>query len=365
MGSPLGPIIANIFMNDFEEKHMEELINKGVKSWDRFVDDTCVIVKFKENADQILNFLNEQHNKIKFTLETEKDNSLNFLDVKIKRKDNLCLETSTYRKPTFTGVMLNWNSLTSIRYKTGLIKCLLDRLNKICSSEQQKEIEMAQLRLILLNNNYPSKIIDKEFEKFLKYKTSLNTEIIDNEIKTKYISLPYINDRSEMVASKLKRLVKAYYPKINLRVAFKSPAQLGDHFPFKDRVEDPSKQSNVVYHLKCLNCDEEYIGKTTRICSKRMSEHEHSDPSSHVYQHNIKVGHKIDFENVKILDRASNDYKLQLKEMLWIRKFNPSLNRQMNSELFTLIIRNTQKENYITRDIQKHLKPKKNPEDKS
>ena len=43
-----------------------------------------------------------------------------------------------------------------------------------------------------------------------------------------------------MVASKLKRLVKAYYPKINLRVAFKSPAQLGDHFPFKDRVKDPS-----------------------------------------------------------------------------------------------------------------------------
>ena len=194
----------------------------------------------KNNANQILNYLNEQHNKIKFTLETEKDNSLNFLDVKIKRKDNLTLKTSTYRNPTITGVMSNWNSLTSIRYKTGLIKCLLDRLNKICSSEQQKEIEMAPLRLILLNNNYPSKIIDKEFEKFLKYKTSLNTEIIDNEIKTKYISLPYINYRSEMVASKLKRLVKAYYPKINLRVAFKSPAQLGDHFPFKDRVEDPS-----------------------------------------------------------------------------------------------------------------------------
>ena len=53
MGSPLGPIIANIFMNDFEEKHMEELINKGVKSWDRFVGDTCVIIKLEENAKLI------------------------------------------------------------------------------------------------------------------------------------------------------------------------------------------------------------------------------------------------------------------------------------------------------------------------
>ena len=41
-------------MNDFEEKHMEELKNKDVKSWDRFADDTCVIVILKENAYQIL-----------------------------------------------------------------------------------------------------------------------------------------------------------------------------------------------------------------------------------------------------------------------------------------------------------------------
>ena len=68
---------------------------------------------------------------------------------------------------------------------------------------------------------------------------------------------------------------------------------------------------------------------------------------------------------MKILDRASNDHKLQLKEMLWIRKFNLSLNRQMNSELFTLIIGNSQKETYITRDNQKYLKPNKNPADKS
>ena len=35
------------------------------------------------------------------------------------------------------------------------------------------------------------------------------------------------------------------------------------------------------------------IGKTTRICSKRMSKLEYTDPSLHVYQHNLKDGHKI------------------------------------------------------------------------
>ena len=46
-----------------------------------------------------------------------------------------------------------------------------------------------------------------------------------------------------------------------------------------------------------------------------------------------------------------------LKEILLIRKFNPSLNGQMNSELFTVIIRNTQQESHKTRNIQKNLKP--------
>jgi hypothetical protein len=65
------------------------------------------------------------------------------------------ISTSTYRKPTFTGVMPNWNSLTSIKYKKGLINCLLDRSNKICSSNEQKILEMEDLRNILLAYNYP------------------------------------------------------------------------------------------------------------------------------------------------------------------------------------------------------------------
>ena len=166
MGSPLGPIIANIFMNHFENKHMSELEALGVKCWLRYVDDTFVIIKNKANAEIILDFLNRQHNTIKFTMEKQLKNEINFLDIKIKRDDlNSTFITSTYRKPTFTGVMLNWNSLTSIRYKTGLIKCLLDRSNKICSKDEQKVDEMQQLRDLLLKNNYPNKIIEKEFEK--------------------------------------------------------------------------------------------------------------------------------------------------------------------------------------------------------
>jgi hypothetical protein len=93
----------------------------------------------------------------------------------------------------------------------------------------------------------------------------LNIEKEKNEsIKIKYLSLPYINDKSEKTAIKFKSLVKEYYNNINLRVAFKAPAELESHFPFKDHVEDPTKMSNVVYFLKCNDCDASYIGNFTR-----------------------------------------------------------------------------------------------------
>ena len=64
------------------------------------------------------------------------------------------------------------------------------------------------------------------------------------ELNTKYISLPLINHKSEKIAFRLKNLENESFRKINLRVAFKSPAQLGDHFDIKDKVTG-SKNSNV------------------------------------------------------------------------------------------------------------------------
>ena len=39
MGSPLRPLFANVFMADFEEKHMEETRRIGLNIWSRYVDD--------------------------------------------------------------------------------------------------------------------------------------------------------------------------------------------------------------------------------------------------------------------------------------------------------------------------------------
>ena len=242
-----------------------------------------------------------------------------------------------------------------------MISCLLDRSNKICSSEAQKVEEMEDLRNLLIDNYYPPHIVDNEFKRFEKYK-QLNVERSPNpDEKIKYLSIPFINDKSEIIGRKMQQIVKEYFPNVSLRVAFKAPATLESHFPYKDKVTDPSKLSMVVYKLNCLaeDCDASYIGESKRICNIRMEDHA-TDPKSHVHEHHNLPGHEMDFANVEILDRANTIKKLELKEMLYIRKLKPSLNKQLESELFTLIIRNVKLVNSITSDAQRYHNKKPN-----
>jgi hypothetical protein len=50
-----------------------------------------------------LNYINNIHPNINFTMETEQNNNLPFLDMTIQRNSN-GFHSSIYRKPTFTGL---------------------------------------------------------------------------------------------------------------------------------------------------------------------------------------------------------------------------------------------------------------------
>ena len=112
--------------------------------------------------------------------------------------------------------------------------------------------------------------------------------------------------------------------------------------PYKDKVELPEEHSNVVYHLKCTIYDANYIGQTKRILVHRLKEHDKGETSAcqrHLHEH---PGHHMDFKNVQIIDQASNDMKLKIKELMHIIQRKPCLNKQLNSqsgfELKTLLV---------------------------
>ena len=88
MGSPLSPVLCNLFMNDLEKTAMEKSEQKP-KMWLRYVDDTFALWEYGEDSlNGFLEYLNGINKAIKFTMEQEKEGKLAFLDTLVKREDS-------------------------------------------------------------------------------------------------------------------------------------------------------------------------------------------------------------------------------------------------------------------------------------
>ena len=134
MRSPLGPVLACIFMVELETRIIPTLGNT-VLNWRRFVDDMIGCVK-NGSIDMILSTLNSFHPSIQFIYEIEEEeNKLQFLDVLLIRNGNF-IETKVYRKPTNNDIYLNWNSLAPNTWKRGTLITLIKRAYLTCSSRK-------------------------------------------------------------------------------------------------------------------------------------------------------------------------------------------------------------------------------------
>ena len=63
-----------------------------------------------------------------------------------------------------------------------------------------------------------------------------------------------------------------------------------------------------------------------------------TDKESTVFKHINAAQHQMDWENMEILDSARDDYRVRLKEMLYINKLKPELNVQKSSQMFSLLL---------------------------
>ena len=119
MGSPLGPTLANFFLAHIETKLLDSYMCPP-KFYSRFIDDCFAVFNNDSSSLNFLNLLNSQHHNIKFTMESAVQ-CISFLDVCIKvNNDNI--ETWIWRKPTHTGLLLNYKGAFTAVYSTFVLK---------------------------------------------------------------------------------------------------------------------------------------------------------------------------------------------------------------------------------------------------
>jgi hypothetical protein len=96
MGSPLSPVIANFYMGDYEKVALESAPLK-LRCRFLYVDDTIIWQHGPDKLKDFLHHLNSFHQSIQFTMETENQGHLPFLDLDIYRRPDGSLGHKVFR----------------------------------------------------------------------------------------------------------------------------------------------------------------------------------------------------------------------------------------------------------------------------
>ena len=155
MGSPLGPILADIFVGYHEKLFFDQFPKPYIHL--RYVDDTFACFHSRNETLSFFQRLNDLHPSLTFSMHEKKDNNSPFLDVLVERR-SFAFVTSIYRKPMFTGLYLSWDAFAPKSWKVNLIKCLTFRALMICSDNKIKS-EFEQIKNVFLSNGYPEEVI--------------------------------------------------------------------------------------------------------------------------------------------------------------------------------------------------------------
>ena len=263
MASPLRPTLANIFLCYHESNWLKDY-RKDFKPvyYKRYVDDIFVLFNKPEHAQFFLECMNKNHKNMKFSIETEINGSLSFLDVKIFQENDKFV-TSVFRKGTFSVLYTNFISFIPLEYKFGLVHTLLNRCFNLSSGFLKIHHKVDKLKKILSKNTYPQRFIDKLIQKFLNNMFIQRLQIPNVPKKELRITLPYLGKMSQIVKTRLTKTMNKHMKFCKLRVIFQTNNRLRNYFHFKDSVHE-TLRSNLIYKFSCGSCTASYISKTYR-----------------------------------------------------------------------------------------------------
>ena len=271
--------------------------------------------------------INGLHPFLKFTIETEKDGLLPFLDLAVIRI-NCKLSSKWYCKPTDTGLIMNFYAVAPLKYKRSVVRGFVYRIYNSCSTWEFFHDSLIAAKRILDNNQYPTNfyepIISDTINRILTQQESENStteSIKEEEVPSHFVFLQYRGKPCENYVQSMR--IRGAPCKVALTLR-----KLKTVLPSLKVDVEKRLRSRVVYNLSCSRCQARYVGQTDRHLLTRFKEH--LRPSEPFGKHIRLCGVSPSFENsndVSVLQSTSRSVVfLETFEALWQREVKPTIN---------------------------------------
>ncbi|RLU19060.1 hypothetical protein DMN91_009418 [Ooceraea biroi] len=316
-------------LDDLETSCMD-ILDFDIRMFCRYVDDVFMILP-TDKINYVLDIFNNYHPRLKFTVEIESNDYINFLDTTVIRENGLLI-TNWYRKPSFTGRYINYFASNPVEHKISIVTGLIDRAVLLSDSRFHDE-NVKIVKKVLRENCYPSEFIEKYVHKRLKtfkHRRGIDKEEVnDNNNRRGYASIPFVKGLSEGMCNILR--------KCDFKVAYSVYKKL-DMFikRGKDKLLKKDK-TGVVYRIKCMECEACYIGQTKRQLETRIKEHKNDirkgeNNWSVVSRYRVLDNHDFDWDNVDIVHEERYLRKREIAEMIFIKRDANAINHQKDIE---------------------------------
>ena len=196
------------------------------------------------------------------------------------------------------------------------------------SNNQLLKEEEDHLQEVLTRNKYPSwalnrvKIKSKNSQAQHQHRTQPKVNTRGTTVNQKsYMVLPYVKGLSESI--------KNVGKKHGIQIYFKGGNTIKNLLMTPKDKDHITKKSGIIYRFKCkrVDCEDEYIGESSRTFGERYKEH--LKAPSPIYDHHTITGHETSLENFSIVGREDQNLTRAIKEAIYIRVNNPSLNKNI------------------------------------
>ena len=294
-------------------------------------------------ADQFHHTMNNLHPKLKFDFEkpetTPDGLSLSLLDFKVTVSKDGKSSFEFYKKSAKKPLFVHHKSAIPKKSKTNFIRNERKRIEDRCSTQTTTTKHQNAFDDILRLNGYPENSIH-----LAKCPLNNQRDARPTNAEWSYFKIPYISERLNHRVTNIFRKenipVRVAHRSYTLRRALSHNTTERTCTRDKCPISNTNlcSQRNSVYQITCNNCNEQYIGSTTRFIHDRVREHLNNENSS-VKKH-ISQCQNEDYKGIEIksIGRENDPANLRLLEAFYIKKYKPTLNsREECSEFADLL----------------------------